>query len=167
MHHRLVAAGLLVGIPGVVVAGVEKPRAAGPLSEASSLVVYAELLGKGGPWGVGVEGWISRRIGVGAVASVAVLRQQQLYTFAPYVHVTLARGRHNGVFGELGAVLVHSRVPSPVPSWNGTSDTGGGGIATVGWEWMGRIVVVRAYLAIEVGEGGVAPWTGFVLGVQL
>jgi hypothetical protein len=51
-------------------------------------------------------------------------------------------------------------------SWDGTSDTGGGGIATLGWELAGSRVVFRAYGAVEAGEGGVAPWLGFALGVR-
>src|SRR5436853_1764892 len=36
-------------------------------------LVYGELLGKGGPWGLGFEHAIAPRMGIGAVGSVAVL----------------------------------------------------------------------------------------------
>lgn len=130
-------------------------------------LVYGELLGKGGPWGLGFEHAIAPRIGIGAVGSVAVLESQQLYTFAPYVHLTLVRGVRHRLFTEVGAELVHSRVPSPVMSWNGMSDTGGGGIVTLGWEFATRRLVTRVYGAVEAGEGGVAPWLGVAVGVRL
>src|SRR5690349_8319518 len=127
-------------------------------------VLYGELLGKGGPWGLGFEHAIAPRIGIGAVGSIAVLESQQLYTFAPYVHLTIVRGVHHRLFTEVGAELVHSRVPSPVMSWNGMSDTGGGGILTLGWELSTKRIVTRIYGAVTAGEGGVAPWLGVAFG---
>ena len=144
-------------------------------------LLYVELLGKGGPYGVGVERSITPRLALGAVGSYAIVGGQHLATAAPYLHATIVRGGHHALFGELAAMLVHSRVPSPVLGWDGTSDTGGGGMATVGWElngrqlrcrhcagsisW-GRRLVLRTYLAVAVGEGGVAPWMGIVFGVR-
>src|SRR5689334_14712511 len=102
------------GLAWVVVVVAVSPAAADERT-----LVYGELLGKGGPWGVGVEHPITSQLALGAVASFAPIRGQQLYTLAPYLHVTLRRW----LYGELGAVIVHSRVPSPVMSWDGTSDT--------------------------------------------
>lgn len=133
----------------------------------SSSLVYVEALGKAGPYGLGYEHAITRRLALGAVWSYASLRGHQLYTVASYVHVTaLARGRH-ALFGELGAAFVLSRVPSPVPEWDGMSDSGLGGQATVGWEWRPAPIVVRTYLGGAVGEGGAAPFGGLLLGVAL
>ena len=144
----------------VLVAAIAAPARADNL-------VYGELLGKGGPWGLGFEHAIAPRIGIGAVGSIAVLESQQLYTFAPYVHITIAGGARHRLFTEVGAELVHSRVPSPVPSWDGTSETGAGGLLTAGWEIAGSRLVTRVYGAVEAGEGGVAPWLGVVFGVRL
>ena len=130
-------------------------------------ILYGELLGKGGPWGLGFEHAIAPRIGIGAVGSIAVLEQQQIYTLAPYVHLTIVRGVHHRLFAEVGAELVHSRVPSPVMSWDGMTDTGGGGIVTLGWEVSTRHLVTRVYGAVLAGEGGVAPWLGVAFGVRL
>jgi hypothetical protein len=134
---------------------------------ARRTLVYGELLGKGGPYGLGVERAITPRLAIGAVVSAAVLRDQQLYTLAPYLHVTIGRRGRHALFGELGGMVVHSHVPSPVPAWDGTSDTGGGGVATLGWERAGDRLVVRAYGAVMVGEGGIAPWLGVAIGVRL
>ena len=149
---------------GVILGGLAGTARAEPAN-----LIYAEALGKGGPYGVGYERTITPRLGIGAVASFAVIRQQQLATLAPYLHVAIARSRsrRHAVFGELGLVIVHSRVPSPVASWDGTSDTGAGGLAAVGYELAGDRVVMRTYLAAELGEGGLAPWLGIAIGVRL
>ena len=158
-------AGALLALAGPAAADVAiEAQAQAP---ARKTLVYGELLGKGGPYGVGVERAITPRLAIGAVVSAAVLRDQQLYTLAPYLHITVGRRGRHALFGELGAMLVHSRVPSPVPAWDGTSDTGGGGVATLGWERAGDRLVVRAYGAAMVGEGGVAPWLGVAIGVRL
>lgn len=130
-------------------------------------VLYGELLGKGGPWGLGFEHALTPRIGVGAVGSIAVLDEQQLYTFAPYVHLTIVRGARHRLFTEVGAELVHSRVPSPVMSWDGMTDTGGGGVLTLGYELATRRTVTRVYGELAAGEGGVLPWLGIAFGVRL
>jgi hypothetical protein len=127
-------------------------------------LVYVEALGKAGLYGVGYERAITPRLALGGVASYAVIRDQQLATAAPYLHATLVRGRRHALFGELGLVLVHSRIPSPVATWDGMAETGAGGVAAVGWERRGRLVV-RAQAAVLAGEGGVAPWLGFAVGV--
>jgi hypothetical protein len=153
----------------IAIAAVLACAGATPARAEPANFVYAEALGKGGPYGVGYERAIAPRLGIGAVASFAVIRQQQLATVAPYLHVAILRsgsGRH-ALFGELGLVVVHSRVPSPVASWDGTSDTGAGGLAALGYELAGTRVVTRAYLAAELGEGGLAPWLGIAIGVRL
>lgn len=140
-------------------------KAAQP-SRAAHLI-YVEALGKAGAYGLGYEYAITPRLAIGTVWSYASLRDHQLYTVASYVHVrALARGRH-ALFGELGAAFVLSHVPSPVPEWDGMSDSGLGGQATLGWEWRPEPIVVRTYLGGAVGEGGVAPFGGLLLGVAL
>jgi hypothetical protein len=127
---------------------------------------YAELLGKAGEYGLGYEHGITSRLALGVAASFAVVRGQQLATAAPYVHATIAARHAHALFGELGAVLVHSRIPSPVPDWSGMSDTGGGGFASLGYEHGSRHVVVRIAASVVAGEGGVAPALGFAIGVR-
>lgn len=129
-------------------------------------LVYAELLGKGGPYGVGYERAITGRLSLGVTGSFAVIRQQQLTTIAPYLHVLIARRGRNALFGELGASIVHSRVPSPVATWDGMSDTGGGGLAALGYERAGDRLVFRVGLSAVAGEGGLAPWGGIAIGVK-
>lgn len=129
-------------------------------------LIYVEALGKAGAYGLGYEHAIAPRIGFGAAASFITLEGQHVYTVAPYLHGTLlGRARHR-LFGELGAVLAHSRIPSPVDDWQGMTDTGSGGFLSLGYEYARRHVVVRASGAIVAGEGGLGPMIGIAFGVK-
>jgi hypothetical protein len=128
--------------------------------------VYVELLGKGGLYGVGYEYAIAPWLGFGGAASFAQVRGEQTFTVSPYLHLTALAGGRHALFGEVGAILAHARVPSPVMGWGGASDTGGGGFAALGWEYRRRHVVLRTSAAIVAGEGGVAPMLGFAIGVR-
>ena len=140
---------------------------AAPGERVSSHLVYAEVGGKAGLYGLGYEHTITPRLALGVAGSYLVLRDQTLATIAPYVHGTIRRGARSTLFGELGAALVHSRVPSPVDDWDGMTDTGGGGFASIGWErTVRRHLVLRATGSIVVGEGGVSPWIGFAVGAR-
>jgi hypothetical protein len=133
-------------------------------AEAERDLVYVEAFGKAGAYGVGYERALAPWLGLGFAGSFLTVRQQQLATAAPYLHLTaVRRGRHAG-FVELGAVIVHSRIPSPVMDWDGATDTGGGGVAALGWERATRHLVLRGQVAVLAGEGGVAPWGGFAIG---
>jgi len=139
-------------------------------SESDALpqhTVYAEVLGKAGAYGVGYEYAITSRLALGVAASYAVLRDQQITTVAPYVHADFLRSKSHSMYGDFGLVVVHSRIPSPVPEWDGMSETGAGGQATLGWEWRPWRLVVRTSLGVAAGEGGVAPFFGLALGARL
>lgn len=129
-------------------------------------LVYVELLGKGGLYGIGYEYAIADWLGFGGAASFAELRDQQVITASPYLHFTALAGARHALFGELGAIFAHSRVPSPVMGWDGVSDSGGGGFAALGWEYRRRHVVVRTSGAVAVGEGGIAPMLGVAIGAR-
>ncbi len=154
----------------VVSAGISRADAihesSAPTDPVSRHLAYVELGGKAGAYGIGYERAITSRLALGGVASFLVLRGQQLSTIAPYLHATLLRRGKHALFGELGAVLVHSRIPSPVEDWDGMADTGGGGVAALGWERAARHVVLRAQASVVVGEGGAAPWAGFAIGFR-
>ena len=129
-------------------------------------LIYFELLGKGGLYGIGYEYTIAPWLGFGGAASYAELRDQQLFTVSPYLHFTPLAGKRHALFAELGGILAHSRVPSPVMSWDGVSDTGGGGFVSLGWEYHRKHVVLRTSGALVVGEGGFAPMLGFAIGAR-
>jgi hypothetical protein len=133
-------------------------------AEPSNLF-YVELLGKAGAYGVGYERHITERLSLGIAGSYADLRGQQVSTATPYVHARLL-GRTHTLFTELGAVFVHTRTPSPVPEWDGMSDSGGGGFAAVGWQRDWKHVLVRASASVLVGEGRATPWLGVAFGVK-
>jgi hypothetical protein len=130
-------------------------------------VVYVEALGKAGPYGLGYEHFITRTISIGAAASFLTLEGQQLYTLSPYIHGTLLGEHRHRMFTELGAVLAHSRIPSPVSDWDGMTDTGGGGFISLGYEYTRGRFLVRASGAVVAGEGGLAPMIGIALGAHL
>ncbi len=132
--------------------------------EPAANTVYVELLGKAGPYGLGYERRITDRLWLGVAASYANVRDQQIATAASYVHARLA-GNRNALFTELGAVFVHTRIPSPVPEWDGMSDSAGGGFASLGWQRSWKYLLVRAYGSLMIGEGGVTPWGGVAIGV--
>ena len=73
-------------------------------------MIYGELLGKGGEYGLGYEHQLTDRLSLGAAGSVSILRGQQIYTAAPYVHADLLNRGANGMFVELGAVIAQSRI---------------------------------------------------------
>ena len=129
--------------------------------------VYAEAMGKAGPYGLGYELGITPQLALGVAASHAVVRDQQLSTIAPYIHAEVLRGKRHSLYADFGLIVVHSRVPSPVPGWDGMSETGAGGEATLGWEWRPWRLVLRTSLGVAVGEGGVAPFLGYAIGARL
>ena len=133
---------------------------------AHSSLVYVEALGKAGTYGVGYEHGVTERIALGFEGSYARLREQDLATAVPYVHVTPLRRGANALFGELGVELGYSRLESAVPRWMGTSTTALGGVASVGYERTWKHVVVRGALSLLAGKGGMAPWAGLAIGVK-
>ena len=148
------------GLVSVVVAVCSSP------AQADENFVYVEALGKAGLYGVGYERTLTARLSLGVAGSYAVIRDQQLTTVSPYVHGTLIRGTRHALFMELGVTFVHSRLPSPVDDWDGMSDSGAGGFASLGWERSGDHVVVRTSASVVAGEGGIAPWLGVAIGYR-
>ena len=132
---------------------------------APNNTVYVELLGKAGTYGIGYERQITDRLSLGAAASYAEVREQQISTVAPYVHARLL-GRRHQLFTEVGAIFAHTWIPSPVPEWDGMSDSGGGGFVALGWQRSWTHVMVRASGSLIVGEGRATPWLGVAFGVK-
>lgn len=134
--------------------------------QPSRHLFYVEALGKAGLYGVGYEHRITNRLSLGAAGSFAKIRDQEILTLSPYVHGKLLAGKHHALFTEIGAVFVRSHLPSPVDDWDGMTDSGGGGFASLGWERDGKHVVVRLSGSLVVGEGGASPWLGFAIGFR-
>jgi hypothetical protein len=132
----------------------------------SKHLVYVELLGKGGLYGLGYEYAIAPWLGFGGAASYAQIRDEQLFTVSPYLHFNALQSERHALFSEVGGILAHSRVPSPVMNWDGVSDTGSGGFVSLGWQYQRRHLVLRTSAAIVAGEGGVAPMLGFAIGAR-
>lgn len=130
-------------------------------------VVYVEALGKGGAYGVGFEHAIADAISIGIAASWVEIEQQQVTTVAPYVHGRIVGNERHGLIAELGGILAHSKIPSPVDGWDGMTDTGGGGFVAAGYEYTRGHFLGRATAAVVAGEGGLAPMIGFLFGARL
>lgn len=129
--------------------------------------VYAEAFGKAGPYGIGYELGITRGLALGIAGSFLVLADQRLTTVAPYVHADLIRGKRHSMVGDFGLIYVHSHIRSPVPQWDGMSESGVGGQVSLGWEWRPWRLLVRTSMGVAVGEGGLAPFMGLAVGARL
>src|SRR5689334_4148744 len=88
-----------------------------PAESSGRHLFYFEALGKGGLYGVGYEYKVKRWLGLGAAFSYSNIRDEQVYTASPYVHLTALQGKRNALFGEFGAIFAHSRISSPVMNW--------------------------------------------------
>lgn len=140
--------------------------AAEPAPREGRHLVYAELLGKGGAYGLGYEYTMVPWLSFGAAASYAVIGGERLATAAPYLHAPLlGHGRHR-LFGELGAILAHRHIPSPVPEWDGMTRTGTAGFFSLGYELALSRVVVRASGSVVYGDGGFGPMAGIAIGAR-
>lgn len=127
--------------------------------------VFAELFGKGGLWGLGYERGLSSRFAIGAVGSFYVLGGDRYTTVSPYLAAyPLGDGRHRW-FVQAGPQVVRRHTPSPVPEWDGTSETGFGGELSSGYEYR-RAILVRVYGMIAAADR-VVPWVGIGLGWTL
>jgi hypothetical protein len=129
-------------------------------------LIYVELLGKAGAYGIGYEYRLMPWLSFGGAASFAVIGDQQIATAAPYVHVTMVGTAQHRMFSELGAILAHSHIPSPVPDWNGSNKSGGGGFLSVGYEHASKRVVMRASGGVATGLGGLGPMIGLSIGAR-
>lgn len=127
--------------------------------------MFAELFGKGGLWGLGYEVRLSPRFSVGGVGSYYVLGGDHYATASPYLAVyPLGDGRHRW-FVHLGPQVVYRKTPSPVPEWDGMSETGFGAETSTGYEYRNH-VLVRVYGMAAVGDRFV-PWIGASFGWTL
>lgn len=129
-------------------------------------LIYVEALGKGGAYGLGYEHALDERFSLGIAASFVSVSGQQVYTAAPYLHATVVGTERHALFTELGGVLAHSRIPSPVMDWDGMTDTGAGGFLAAGYEYRRGPIVLRASGAVVAGEGGLGPMIGLAIGVK-
>jgi hypothetical protein len=157
---------IVVTVVGLATASYADDGVRATAEPASKHLVYVELLGKGGLYGLGYEYAIAPWLGFGGAASYAEIRDEQLFTVSPYLHFNVLQGERHALFTEVGGILAHSRVPSPVMNWDGVSDTGSGGYLALGWEYHRRHLVLRTSGAIVAGEGGVAPMLGFAIGAR-
>lgn len=164
---RWIAAALLLAVPTVARADDGITKTAEPTREPSAHLFYVEALGKGGLYGLGYEHSVTSRLSLGSAGSFALVADQQVLTLSPYVHGTLVQGRRNALFTEVGAILAHSHLPSPVEGWDGMSDWGGGGFASLGWQYTNGHLVLRASGSLVGGEGGIGPMFGFAIGWRL
>lgn len=125
--------------------------------------VYAEVLGKGGLWGLGYDYRLRRRITLGVVASGYSLDGQRVVSLCPYLGAYLARGGPHSWFLDAGPQGVYTWTSSPVPEWDGDSAVGLGAGVSTGYEYRARILL-RLFAQGVVGKGGALPWLGAGVG---
>ena len=133
-------------------------------ADESKHLVYGEVLGKAGLYGIGYEHTMNGRLSLGAAVSYAMINDQQVATVAPYLHVRIL-GHRNSFFAEVGGVLARSHLPSPVMGWEGMTESGVGALTSLGWERRTEHLVLRASASLVMGTGGIAPMLGFMVGV--
>ncbi len=126
-------------------------------------VVYADLLGKGGLYGIAYELALSQRFAVGAAVSLYAVDGQSVASLSPYLSWYPARGERHGWFVHAGPQLVRVRSRSPVPEWEGDRTTGIGVELSSGYEYR-RTAVFRVYGMAAAGRGGIGPWLGTSIG---
>lgn len=139
------------------------PQAASA-EESKPHLVYGEVLGKAGLYGLGYEHTLNGRLSLGGAFSYAPINDQKVTTLAPYLHVRMF-GHRNQMFGEVGAVLSRSHLPSPVTGWSGMDENGFGALASLGWERRTEHLVLRLSGSLVYGTGGLVPVVGFMFGV--
>jgi len=164
---RMIARVLLVVLP----LGAASASAAGPEAQTTSSiavplqrrhVVYVELLGKGGLYGVGYDALLRRWLGVGASLSYLRLDGQNLVTASPYLNFyPIWRGRH-ALLLQAGLQIVHVSAPA-VEGWHGSSTTDLGGQVSLGYEYRSPLLVRVAFVS-SLGRNGWSPWGGVSLG---
>ena len=135
-------------------AAAEQPHATG---------IYAEVGGKGGLWGVGLDHRVARAINLGAVGSGFSQAGQRYVTLTPYVGVYLVKHGSSALFTDVGAQIVYVWSQSPVPEWQGDSSAGIGGSLSAGYEYRSRLLL-RIFMQGVAGKGGVLPWAGASVG---
>jgi hypothetical protein len=140
------------------------PAAAKP---ARPHVVYAELLGKGGLFGLGYERRLGRWLAAGAAISAYALEGQRIASASPYLagH-PLERGRH-GLFLHAGPQLVRVSTPSPVPEWDGQASTRLGLQLSAGYEHRRERALFRAFALATLDGARLVPWIGLLAGWRL
>ena len=130
-------------------------------------IVYLELFGKGGLWGLGYEVQPTTWLAFGGVGSYYELGGDRYATLSPYAAVYPLRSGSHGWYIQLGPQLVHRSTPSPVPEWSGMSATAFDAELSTGYEHRSASgFVARVGAMLEVGER-VAPWLGASIGWAL
>ncbi|MBA3542500.1 MAG: hypothetical protein H0T79_22990 [Deltaproteobacteria bacterium] len=134
-----------------------------PPAHARRHALYVEAGGKGGLWGLGYDLRLARWVSVGVVASYTVLDGQRVGSVTPHVALYPIGGAHHRLFVDAGPNVIRMTTPSPVPEWDGTSETGVGLTASTGYEYRNRFLF-RAYGMANAGPNGVTPWFGMSVG---
>ena len=144
-------------------------RSVGPTASSEPVsrhLVYVELLGKGGEYGVGYELTITPRLAIGGAGSFAKVQDEQIVTGAAYLHAMILERRAHSLYAEIGGIVAHSRIPSPVSDWQGMSKTGTAGFLSIGYQHASRHLVLRGSFSAVEGLGGLAPMAGLSVGVR-
>ncbi len=131
---------------------------------APAHAIYGELLGKGGLFGLGYDYKFHARLAAGSALSFYVVDGQRVFALSPYLAVYLLGRDAHTWFVHVGPQVVSVTTPSPVPEWSGHATLGLGAEASSGYEYRGARLLLRAYVMVSAGAGGVEPWLGLDVG---
>lgn len=153
--------------PGRAAAGEGALTARGDAAadDARPNTVYLELFGGGTVYGIGYERALTPRFGVGAVVSAAWIDGERILSLAPYLAARLVGDGAHRWFAHAGPQVVDRAIGSPVPGWDGARDTAVAAQLATGYELRTR-VVLRGFVQMTAGRGGVAPWVGLSAGLS-
>jgi hypothetical protein len=162
--RRLGVAGVLAAAIVGRVAAADAPAGADRSARLERPhAVYLEMLGKGGPYGVGYDHAFADRLALGGAVSFFIVDEQRTLTLAPYLGTYPWAGRRSALLVQVGAQIVHVEIPSRIRGFPGASSTGLGGEFSIGYE-LRAPVLFRAVATGVGGRGGFRPWAGIAMG---
>ncbi len=131
--------------------------------ESRPNVIYAELMGKGGLYGIGYDRSILPWLGVGAAFSYYSLFGVRAMFICPYLNLYPVAGAKNALLVQAGPEIIYLWDSSSITNWAGDSALGVGGQLSVGYEYRGSFVF-RVLFTSFIGAGGYFPWGGLTFG---
>lgn len=131
--------------------------------ESRPNVIYAEIMGKGGLYGIGYDRSILPWLGVGAAFSYYDLFGARAMFICPYLNLYPIAGVKNALLVQAGPEIIYAWASTGMINWAGDSAMGVGGQLSAGYEYRGGFVF-RLLFTTFFGAGGALPWGGMSFG---
>lgn len=124
---------------------------------------YAEVGGRGGLYGLGLERYLAPRVHLGITAAGHRITDETTWVVSPYLGLTPASRGHHALFVDVGPRWVRKRMVSTLANWQSPAITTISAAASAGYRYENRIVL-RAFAMVDVGPAGSSPWLGTSMG---